>query len=242
MKKSAKQWAPKTDKPTFDRDRALSWSAISAFQWNKQQWYDKYVLGILSEKTPELEFGSLIDQRVQDEPDFLPNLVRYPIMQHKMQAELNGIKLLGIADTYRAEIPYDYHAFETGLYSMEEMEAVVCKPALRDYKTGRKAWDQKRANETGQLTMYALLLWLTEKIRPEEVDFYIDWMPTHYVDKEIQFIKEGDIRTFHTKRTMHDILEFGQKIQDTYREMIEYAEKRPLLDTHSYEDFFAPIV
>lgn len=201
--------------PTLDPTRALSWSSISSFEWNKDQWWRKYIGKEIPEVTPELEFGSRIDKKLQDEPDFLPNMVRYNQLQFEMRCEFNGIPLVGIADTY------EERRIETG----------PPYAALRDYKTGRKPWDKKRADETGQLTMYCLMLWLLYKVRPEDVELWIDWMPTHIKDGKIEFIKEGDIRSFRTKRTMKQVLEFGQRIVDTYAAMHEYCKHRPILDT-----------
>lgn len=216
----------KKDRPTLDPNRPLSWSAISSFEWNKDQWWRKYIGKEIPEITPELAFGSMVDKRLQEDPKYLPNIVRYPILQHEMRCTYAGIPLIGIADTYappdtdvdRKKIPW---------------------PALRDYKTGRKPWDKKRADETGQLTMYCLMLWEIEKIRPEDVELYIDWMPTHIKDGKIEFIKEGEVKSFRTKRTMRQVVDFGQRIVDTYAAMHEYCRHRPVLDTHSYEDFFS---
>lgn len=200
------------NKATFDKKRPVSWSFISAFEWNKQQWYDKYVLGKTSEKTPELAFGSYVDTRIQEDPNYLPHVIRYDNLQHVMQKKFDGIPLIGITDAFQRE------------------------PAIiRDYKTGRKKWDQKRADETGQLSMYCLLLWLTEKVRPEDVDLWIDWLPTHYVDKEIAFIEPDheDLipDSFQTARTMSQVLTFGQRIKDVYAAAIEYCENYPEFDS-----------
>ncbi len=187
----------------YHEKRPLSWSAIYSFEWNPKQWHDKYVLGIQSPMTPELTFGSAVDKRIQDEPDFLPDLVRYDIFQHEMRATYKGIPLLGFADTV------DMDTFR-----------------LRDYKTGRKPWDQKRADETGQLTMYVAMMYLANKsIKPEFWELFIDWLPTHYEDKEIQFIEEGDIRSFRTKRSMRQVLAFLQRIEDTWAAMEAYASR-----------------
>lgn len=228
----------------MDLTRSFSWSAISSFEWNKEQWWNKYVLHKnckndrpeqneiafcfvtnsrdpecpVVKKTIELAFGSMIDERLQNDPEFLPDVVRYPILQHKMKVEYNGIPLIGVADTFRRAIQPNTNA-------------------LRDYKTGRKAWDQKRADDTGQLTMYCLLLWLIEKIRPEEIELYIDWLPTHIVDADITFVEPVAVHTFKTKRTMRDVLKFGQRITDTYAEMIEYCQHRPLLETSDWSQW-----
>lgn len=231
-----------------DPERSFSWSAISSFEWNREEWWLKYVLhqkctyesaekGTIAfcvvagfadphcpvvKKTIELAFGSMVDKRIETDKKYIPKLVRYPIMQHKMRCEFHGIPLVGIADTYREPAPMTVRKFGH-------------KPALRDYKTGRKKWDQKRANETGQLKMYALMLWILWKIRPEDCEFWIDWLPTHIVDGGIAFIetdhKKLMPRSFKVKLTMTEVLKFGQHVVDTYNEMQQYAMNRPILDT-----------
>lgn len=190
----------------YNKDRPLSWSGISSFEWNPKQWHDKYVLKIKQEDTPELIFGSWVDKRIQSDKKFLPHLERFPIMQHKMFMDFDGIPMIGYAD----------HFDRTGL-------------RLKDDKTGRKKWDQKRADETGQLTLYAFFLWKMEKIRPENMKFSIDWLPTHYEDNKIAFIESDHKKlvptTIHTKRTMKDILEFGTRIKDTWKKMEAYATR-----------------
>lgn len=221
-------------KKTFDLTtiyhpgRPLSWSAIASFQWNPSQWYAKYVAKELPEVTPELEFGSMVDKKIQDNPKFLPKLVRYPVLQHEMRGTFDGIPLLGFADAYR---PPSVHK----VTKAKVMSTFKC--ALRDYKTGRKDWTQKRADETGQITMYLLMLWLRDKIKPEDVECYIDWLPTHIKDGKITFIKEGDIHTFKTKRTMADVLKFGNHIKKTWVEMEEYATRRQGSVSNSLDDW-----
>lgn len=193
----------------YNEDRPLSWSAISSFEWNPRQWYEKYVLKIKPIKTPELAFGSMVDERIQSDKKFLPHLERFPIMQHRMTMTFNGIPLVGVADH-----------FDPGGKK---------GPRLKDDKTGRKPWDQKRADETGQLTLYTFFLYETEKIKPEDLRLSIDWLPTHIKGGEIAFIEPNHRKlipvTIHTRRTMHDILKFGQRINETYAAMEEYMNR-----------------
>lgn len=205
---------------TFDKKRPVSWSFISSFEYNPEQWYENYVLGIKS-TSKEMTFGSSIDLKLQDDPKFLPHVVRYPIMQHKMEAKFGKVPLIGVADTYR---PKGYQeVFKVG----ERMEVGGFLPAsLRDYKTGKKAWDQKRADETGQLTMYCLLLWFTEKIQPEHVDLYIDWLPTKEGGDFAICFRDNNVKafTFKTRRTMQQVLEFGQRIHKVLAEAEAYCK------------------
>lgn len=193
-------------KPTFDRKRAFSWSAKSSFDYDPKQWYDTYVLG-KQQFSKEMTFGSNIDKRIQEDPKFLPTIPRYPLMQHKMKATLGKIPLVGVPDGL------DFKNY-----------------LLADYKTGKNAWDQKRADETGQLTMYLLLIYETEKIKPEKFRCFIHWLPTQdNGDFSISFHDSLKPITFETKRTMTDLIRFGKSINATYKAMIKYCENYPQL-------------
>lgn len=181
----------------------LSWSSISSFEWDPEQWYQSYIKGIRQE-SKELFFGSFVDKKIQDDPNYLPAVERYPIMQHEMRIMFDGIPLVGFADGY-----------DPG-------------KTLADYKTGKKAWTQKRADETGQLTMYAFMLYLIDKVRPADMTFRIVWLPTvESGDFSIQF-KDDPVKpkVFNTTRSMLDILQFGQRIKATLDAMQSYAQAR----------------
>lgn len=190
----------------------MSWSAISSFEWSKEQWYQSYYLGIRT-GSKEMDFGRKIDKEIERNPKFLPQIIRYKVMQNWMETVFNGLPVVGAGDTFRPE---------------KKTARTHTKPALRDYKTGKKAWDQKRADETGQLTMYAFLLNLMYDIHPDDLELYIDWMPTQETnDFKIIFRDQPMVvQTFKTKRTMRDLLEFGQRINKTWKEMNEYVLSR----------------
>lgn len=188
-------------------ERPMSWSSISSFWWSEEQWYDSYILKIKS-TSPEMEFGSYVDTRLQTDPEYLPHVPRYPLMQHKMRAVFNGIPLIGVPD---------------GLDFDSSPKKLI------DYKTGKAAWTQKKADETGQLTMYLLLLYLTEGMRPEEFACAIHWLPTAYSPRftiDFRRPRDPELIMFDTTRSMLDILRFGQHIKDTYALMQQYVAQR----------------
>jgi hypothetical protein len=154
-----------------------------------------------------MEFGSYVDKKIQNDPAFLPKLPRYEKMQHKMKTSFEGIPLVGLPD---------------GL-NLTDVKIKI----LADYKTGKKAWDYKRTKETGQLKIYLLLLYLTERMRPEDFVCRIHWLPTQEnADFTISFVPNIDenIKTFEAKHTLKDVLEFwSQVVKPTYKAMQEYA-------------------
>lgn len=201
----------KVRKPVFDKSRPLSWSAISSFEYDKEQWYRKYVLGKPDPENEEMIFGKQFALSCESRRPLCPVRLLSK-MEHKFEVVFAGIKLVGYADTF------DDVTFRS----------------LGEYKTGVKEWDQRRVDEHGQITLYALFNYVTNKVRPEDVDFFLQWIPTRKVNQEngdfsgsdyrIEFVDPKDVRTFHTKRTMEDIVKFGARIRKIYKEMEAYAK------------------
>lgn len=184
--------------------RPLSPSCMMSFLYDKEKWYQSYVLG-KRESSPEMDFGNMVDDRIQKDPTFIPDLPRYPLMQEKMTIAFNGIKLVGKFD---------------GL----DLDNFI----LADYKTGVKKWDKKRTKETIQLTFYLFLIYVTKKIPPEKFTCKIHWLPTKKQDigfsTEISFRDDPVVPiTFETKKTMSDLLKFGKFIKNTINEMEKYV-------------------
>lgn len=195
--------------------RAVSWSALSCFapidhlgnknQWgDPEKWYQRYILGIKEKPSKELLFGSFVDKEIQNNPEFLPELERFPFQQHTLKPFYKDIPLIGIFDQWD---PYPE------------------QKRLADDKTGKNPWTQKKADETGQLTMYATLLYLAEEINPKEIDFQIRWLETtQHADLSIGFVKDMQPKYFDTKRTVSDVLVFLGWIERTYKEMQAYTK------------------
>lgn len=187
----------------FLTSRPLSWSAIASFEYDPKQWYDTYILG-KKQTSKEMTFGSMIDKKIQDDPAFMPNLPRYENMQYKMKVMFGDIPLVGVPDGLNLKKSKD----------------------LADYKTGKKLWDKKRADEIGQLTFYLLLLYITLKLRPEDFKLAIHWLPTQENgDFSISLISETEFKSLYTKRTMQDLVAFGIRINRTVKAMEDYVNK-----------------
>ena len=188
--------------------RDFSWSQISSFQYSPEQWYKSYILGEFQD-SEELRFGKMIDLKIQQDLTFMPALPRYEKMQHKMKVSFNGITLVGVPDG---------------------INFTTTPKVLVDYKTGRNAWTQKKAKETGQLLFYLLLIYITDKIKPEDFVCYIHWLPTKLketgnFERKISLISETEFQTFKVKHTMTDIMKFGVEITRIYKEMEKYIEE-----------------
>ena len=199
------------------KERKFSWSQMSSFEFDKEQWYRKYYLGEPQKVSEEMGFGKDVGEKLATDPSFMPHIPRQKHMEYGVQVALGSVELIGYFDSFD-DIP------EGGVYPLQE------------YKTGRKPWDQKRADNHGQITFYCLLLWLAKKIKPHDVQPYIHWMPTEEVEqsfsdflggkRKIEFTKNVKPLTFVTKRTMADVLVFAARINKTVKDMEDYIHLR----------------
>jgi len=199
---------PKSKKRTFDKTRPLSWSAISSFEYDPEQWYRKYVLGKADAETAEMIFGKKIAQSIEDGTCIVPGLLKalQKKKEHQFKVMFGKIPLVGYADAF-----CDEH-FKN----------------LDEVKTGKRAWDQKRADEHGQIDMYLLMNYITNRVKPDDVECAIYWIPTRETgDFGIDFVHPITFHKFKTKRTMQQILNFGARINRIYKEMEMYAESHP---------------
>lgn len=206
-------------------DRPLSWSAISAFEYSPEGWYEKYVvhkdctrdkeelLGWCAvtgshnrscpavETSPQMEFGKKVGERYATDPKFLPKLPRFEIFEHPYKCKFNDISLIGFADGWTPDVLW-----------------------LGELKTGVKPWDQKRADAHGQITMYNLMANIMEGIRPEKIRTTLMYLPTQLKGDKVSFVPKMKPQFFETRRTMADVLRFGQRINRVYADMQAYVE------------------
>lgn len=189
----------------FIKDRPLSWSAISSFEYDPEQWYQNYYLGIKTPPTPEMIFGKKFADSCEAGKPLAP-VTLLSKMEQGFKVVFGDIPLIGFADTF------DH----------------IGKKKIGEYKTGIKAWDQKRVDEHGQITMYALMNYISSRIKPEDTKFFLEWIPTKKMgDYSIEFAHNPpQVIHFKTKRTMKDILEFGARINSTVQKMEDYINKR----------------
>lgn len=184
--------------------RPLSWSALSSFTYDPEQWFNNYVLGKKDPPNKEMIFGKLIGEKLASDPTYLPEVPRLDKYEHELRVMFMGTPLVGYMDNY----------------------CTKTKKKMHEFKTGKKAWDAKRVREHGQLDMYLLMHYITEKIPPEEMDVSLVWLPTRETGAfEIEFVEPFAPKIFKAKRTMQDLLTFGARINETVKEMKKYCQE-----------------
>lgn len=181
------------------KKRPFSWSQISQWEYDKDEWYKRYILGERSPETGPMKFGKEIGERLASDQSFMPEVPRLPVYEYKLIGTYEKIPLIGYIDAF----------------SLEDK-------AFIEFKTG-KNWDKKKAESHGQIDLYCALLYAMHKIRPEELDIRLVWLATEENGGfETQFIKDMKPMVFPIKKTMVDVLNMLARVKRTVQEMEEY--------------------
>lgn len=205
-------------------ERPLSWSALSSFEYDPFQWWRKYVqhgkctklICALAgkpdkkcpavETSPAMEFGKMVGDRIASDPKYLPFFPRLSTFELKLKHTFGRIPLVGYAD-------------------MTDLPNFM----LDENKTGVKKWDQKRVDAHGQIDFYLFLVYLVYQIHPDKMKVRLHWLPTQEgSDFSIKFVEPIKYQTFHTTRTMKQLMLFAKRIRDTVEKMQDYASRKKL--------------
>lgn len=185
--------------------RPLSWSAISSFEYSPEQWYKNYVLHEARTESLAMVFGKKFAKSIEEGKPLAPVEV-YSEVEYPLDTTFNGIKMCGYVDTYEPHTKF------------------------REYKTARQIWTREKALTHGQLKMYALMIYLIHKVKPEDLQIHLDCIQTRDSGNfEISFIEPIKVHSFEVKLTMKDILLFGAHIMRTTDNMQRYIKSYPLL-------------
>ena len=175
----------------------LSWSALSTWEFSKEEYRKKYILGEWEPPTKYMTFGKnvaeMLEKRICPEDvklhhvfNFIPD---YPIREHKFNADCKigkeNIRLYCIFDGY---------------------DKVNHK--IYEVKTG-KLWNPRKVRQHGQISFYSYAYWLKYKKIPE---FDLVWIGTQE-DEEGNVEATGNIEVFPATRKMPELLAMHTRIE-----------------------------
>lgn len=93
----------------------------------------------------------------------------------------------------------------------------------QERKTGIGKWTQKMVDESGQVTFYFTLIYAAYRIKPENVEFTLWYIPTEYdTNGRIQCTGENPI-PFKTKRKFSDILAMSARQNRAWKRIQELS-------------------
>ena len=166
---------------------------MSLWEKDPNLYYNVYYEGCNIFNNKYMALGNKLDKALEadmcedDDPMIKFMLVfmpKYPERQKIVKAMLEGIELLAKMDGWNEE------TFTIG-----------------EYKSGRK-WTQKMVDDSGQITFYALVIYLIYGKIPNLI---LHWAKT-CDDENGELQLTGDIRTFKTARTVPQLIAFTDRI------------------------------
>lgn len=187
------------------KERPASYSFFSSWEWDKEEWYDNYILGKKKESNGAMLFGSLVGDSIGTPNSLVPTLTPPGVKEYEMRAEVDGIMLVGFADHY-CPLTKTLHENKT--------------------TTNKKKWTKQSVDEHKQLDMYALLLMLQDKTHPSEVTMYLNYIPVELKGVGYKLPKVPTYVQIETKRTALQVAQYAQYIKDTVREMEAWVLNR----------------
>lgn len=198
----------------------LSYSAISLWEKNKEQFRKRYYENEPSPDTPEMVYGKKIAKILElgkfDGHPTLGKIPRYSHPEHKMEIEIEGIPLLGYIDSYDPE-NFRFIEYKTG----------------RNNSDGKPRWTLLDVHKTDQLPMYSLMI--KEKYGTVENLCHLVWMRTVFTKKTLEFeghtlesderdviidghyeVFERKIYDYERKKLREKIIRIAHEIEDDY--------------------------
>lgn len=194
----------------FDRfkDRPLSYSQVSTWEYSKEEWYERYILNIPFEGNAATRFGNLIGDSIGTEKSLVPTLENPGIKEYELRASIGPICMIGLCDSYCPKTK-----------------------TLHENKTtaNTKKWNKQSVDNHKQLDMYALLLMLQDKTHPKDVKMFLNYIPV--LKKGLGEFKLPEPATyiqFPTKRTALQVANYANYIKQTVVEMEQWVKLREI--------------
>lgn len=186
--------------------RPASYSFFASWEYNKEEWYNNYILGNRPEPNQAMLMGTKVGDSIGTPDSLVPTLTPPGVKEYEMRANLGDIYLIGFADHYCKETKVLHENKTT---------------------TNDKKWTQKSVDEHKQLDMYALLLFLQNKTPPAEVKMYLNYIPVvEGGDMLLHLPEPATYVQYETKRTNLQIAEYAEYIKSTVKEMEAYVRAR----------------
>lgn len=175
--------------------RPLSWSSMNLLETDERRWIAKYLEGKeVNLNNSGIRFGKRFAEHLEKKTDDIEFQVITKELIHYDKPEMplscvfhsseGDISLIGSADSAKADLS-----------------------AFRERKTGRIPWNQKKAQNHGQMHFYGFMIQTMTKKIP---DAWLDWLETEESMQQVSFT--GRIEMFHVLLSPLDMLKMKARI------------------------------
>jgi len=183
----------------------ISWTQLNLIETNPSMYYWHYIEGKDGFDNKYMRFGSRIakglelgydEQRDPVIESILLFAPQYPKREFEIRVSLpnQNIPLFGKLDGWDTRTK-----------------------TIGEYKTG-KNYIQSTADKSGQLTFYALMVWIKYGCLPKKI--FLHWLETAE-RQDGSILLTGKIKMFETKRTIKDITLFSKRISNAWNDICE---------------------
>lgn len=192
----------------------LSFSQMTLFEMSPEKYIQKYIYEEKERISRNIALGKQL-------ADGLEN------------GELSGDPLLDLVMAKMPKFELMDKPFETELKNGKEVIKILAKPdtmkpdmtAFKEYKTSTRAWTQKMADESGQITFYTTAIWLKTGRIPSDIELVC--ATTEY-DENGALRPTGTIIRLRTIRHMSDIIKMTLRMRKSWEGIKKLCEKELL--------------
>lgn len=192
----------------------LSFSQMTLFEMSPEKYIQKYIYEEKERISRNIALGKQL-------ADGLEN------------GELSGDPLLDLVMAKMPKFELMDKPFETELKNGKEVIKILAKPdtmkpdmtAFKEYKTSTRAWTQKMADESGQITFYTTAIWLKTGRIPSDIELVC--ATTEY-DENGALRPTGTIIRLRTIRHMSDIIKMTLRMRKAWEGIKKLCEKELL--------------
>ena len=193
--------------------------------------YISYSQMVLWEMSPK----KYADRYIYNKPQYVSKNMLYGT---KMAEGLETEEATGdpVLDLMMARIPkFEVmdKSFEAEMPDGKKKIILLAKPdtmkkncsAFKEYKTSVRRWTQKMADDSNQITFYALAMWLKTKKIPEDIEL---------VNVVVEYAEDGSLRptgemvVLKTKRTLIQLIKFSKRVKDAWHGIENLCQKELL--------------
>ena len=184
---------------------------MTLFEMSPEKYIERYIYNEKQRTSRNMAYGSIMAKGLEDE-------------------ESTGDPML---DLMMAKIPkFDLmdKPMETELKHGKEIIPILIKPdtmksdmtAFKEYKTSTRAWTQKMADESGQISFYATGIWLKTGRIPHDIELVC--VVTEY-DENGALRPTGELVRLKTQRHMSDIIKTTLRMRKAWEGIKKLCEK-----------------
>ena len=210
----------------------ISFSQMAMFEMSPEKYVEKYIYGKKERITQNMKYGSDLAEGLEDEEstgDPLLDLVMVKLPKYermdKVVEDRTGKKVFDPNEGEEWWLPL--------LANGKDDIPILAKPdsakqdytAFYEYKTSVRPWNQKMADESGQITFYATAIWLANKGLPEAIELIN--VPLYY-DAHGKLQPTGDLVRLPTKRTTADMIKMTGRIRKAWAGIKELCKNELL--------------